>query len=265
MPPPMSFPGFRESLLLAQFREFYTEILRQKAAIESASVSSPAEALSAEPAGRAPTSQAVQQALLAALERQALEADRRGGAFAYEVYREAQYVSAALADEVFLNFDWGGRTTWPLLESKLFQSHVAGELFFDKLEHLLYKRDPMYEDLAAVYFLALALGFKGKYRGEEGSAQLDRYRRELFLKVFHEHPTLLRDERNLFPQSHLHTLREGKAQKLPDPRNWLALIPGVILLWLLLSTVLWVGMAGGIDSILCRIDPIPCSQTTGGH
>jgi type VI secretion system protein ImpK len=206
MQPSMSFPGFRESLLLTQFWEFYMEVLRLKAALESARAVTTGEPSAAPDAGAELTPEAIHQALLATLERQALAADRSGGAFAYEVYREAQYVFAALGDEVFLNFDWEGRKAWPLLESRLFQSHVAGELFFDKLENLLYKRGPVYEDLAAVYFMALSLGFKGKYRGAESTADLDRYRRELFLKVFHQHPHLLGEERSLFPQSHLHTL-----------------------------------------------------------
>jgi type VI secretion system protein ImpK len=265
MPPPMNFPGFRESLLLAQLRDFYMEVLRLKTAIRSSHPTFSADANSVEAAGLELTPHAVHHTLHALLERQALDADRSGGAFAYEVYREAQYVFAALGDEVFLNLDWTGSKAWPLLESKLFQSHVAGELFFDKVDQLLYKRDPAYEDLAAVYFVALSLGFKGKFRGTDSTAQIDRYRSELFVKIFHQHPHLLTEDRSLFPQSYLHTLNEGKAKMLPDPRNWLALIPAVILLWVLLSTMLWVGLTQRIDSTLCSIDPASCSQAPGGR
>lgn len=264
MPPSMSFPGFRESLLLAQFREFYREVLRLMATFQSPYPPSSTEAQSAQAAGAESDSQAVHQALLSLLERQALEAERNGGAFAYEVYREAQYVFAALADEVFLNLDWPGRHTWPLLESKLFQSHIAGELFFDKLDHLLYRRDPTYEDLAAVYFMALALGFKGKFRGTESAGQLDRYRGELYRKVFHQQPLLFRKDQSLIPQSYLHTLREGKARMLPDPRRWLALIPAVILVWLLLTTILWIVLEREINSTLCQIDSAQCAQPAEG-
>lgn len=261
----MSFPGFRESFLLAQFRDFYKEILRLKSQARS---SVPVEAVEEYPTAHPRqdlTAETVHRALLSALEKQALEAERSGGAFAYEVYREAQYVFAALADEVFLNLDWPGSKEWPLLESKLFHSHVAGELFFEKLDRLLQLRDPAYQDLAAVFFMAIALGFKGKFRGNESNACLDRYRRELFLMIFHRPSHGIGEDSELFPESYLHTLREGGKKKLPDPRNWLALIPVVILLWLLLSTVLWQGLAHRVDSTLCRVNSAACANSSGGH
>jgi type VI secretion system protein ImpK len=258
----MNIPGVRESFLLAQFRKFYAEIARLKGQIQT-----PAAAPAPEP-GQAsretplePSPEAIQQALLSAIERQALEAERSGGAFAYEVYREAQYVFAALADEVFLNLDWAGSKTWPLLESQLFQSHQAGELFFEKLDLLLTKRDRAYQDLAAVFFMALALGFKGKYRGADES-RLDRYRQELFLMIFQQRPHLLEEDVSLFPQSYLHTLREGSRKRLPDPRNWVALIPAVLLLWLLLSTLLWNHATKNIDLTLRRIEAAPSYLST---
>lgn len=261
----MSYPGFHESFLQAQFREFYEVILRLKGAVRTPSAVPVANNLPDGSPGRELPVQAIHQELLSALENQALEAERNGGAFAYEVYREAQYVFAALADEVFLNLDWPGRTDWPLLESRLFQSHGAGELFFEKLNRLLLQRGPAYEDLAGVFFLALALGFRGKFRGTGNNAQIDRYRRDLFLMVFHQPPHLSEEDVSLFPQSYLHTLREGGSKKLPDPRNWLALIPAVILIWLLVTTLLWRGLAQKIDSILCRIDSAACYDSSGGH
>ena len=261
----MGFPGFRESFLLAQFREFYSEILRLKSLVRASGPNRAAEENITSQAYQELTAQTVNQALLSALEEQALEAERSGGAFAYEVYREAQYVFAALADEVFLNLDWSGSKEWPLLESKLFQTHIAGELFFEKLDRLLHRRDPAYQDLAAVFFMALALGFKGKFRGTENSAYLDRYRQELFLMIFHQPPHLLGEDIRLFPQSYLHTLREGNKKKLPDPRNWLMLIPAVVLVWLLLSTVMWRGLTHRIDSAICRINGADCTDSSGGR
>lgn len=259
----MSFPGFRESFLLAQFREFYKEILRLKSRVRTLAPAEADEENLTLQAHQDLSAQAVHQELLAVLEKQALEAERSGGAFAYEVYREAQYVSAAMADEVFLNLDWPGNKEWPLLESKLFQTHISGELFFEKLDSLLARRDPAYQDLAAVFFMALALGFKGKYRGSKDPVHLDRYRRELFLMIFHQPPRLLNDEMRLFPQSYLHTLREGGKKKLPDPRKWLMLIPAVLLVWLLLSTIMWQSLTNRIDSTLCRVNPTACSDSSG--
>jgi hypothetical protein len=63
------------------------------------------------------------------LEMQALEAGRRGGEYGVLYYKEAQYVMAALADEIFLTLDWTGRDTWrsDLLETRLFGTYDAGE------------------------------------------------------------------------------------------------------------------------------------------
>ena len=46
---------------------------------------------------------------------------RTGGEYASALYRRAQYVMAALADETFLYLDWPGRDAWRanLLEFKL--------------------------------------------------------------------------------------------------------------------------------------------------
>jgi len=72
-------------------------------------------------------------------------------------YFEAQYVMAAFADEIFIHLDWEGKRAWTsnLLETALFQTHVAGEAFFDKLDQLLRERDPAQKSLAGVYFAAL--------------------------------------------------------------------------------------------------------------
>ena len=261
----MSFTGFRESFLLAQFREFYKEILRLKLRVRTAAPVQPSEGGEpAAPARRDLSAESAHEELRSAIEKLALEAERSGGAFAYEVYREAQYVFAALADEVFLNLDWPGSKTWPLLESELFQSHIAGELFFEKLDRLLARRERAYQDLAAIFFMALALGFKGKFRGTD-DAQLDHYRQELFLMVFHQRPHLLDEDVRLFPQSYLHTLREGSRKKLPDPRNWLVLIPAVILVWLLISTTLWTSITRPIDSTLRKIEAAPSYVSTEGQ
>src|SRR5580658_64213 len=147
--------------LLIQFREFYREVARLKRMVAYAAPVSSAEELiftsaaataigtrgsiatlpAPGPSEASPAVTGVWQQLVSLLERQSLEAGQ-GGAFAYEVYREAQYVMAALADEIFLHLDWEGRSRWTLLESELFHSHAAGEVFFQRVEDLLRQRDP---------------------------------------------------------------------------------------------------------------------------
>jgi type VI secretion system protein ImpK len=255
----MAYPGYQNSLLLSQFREFYRELARLRALAIN-----PANALKALPseAGAAPAIEGKEmwQRLLSLLEMQAARASRSGGAFGFEVYREAQYVMAALADEVFLNEEWPGRGAWLLLETKLFYSCAAGEVFFKKLDVLLQQRDPVYLDLAAVYFFALSLGFQGKYRDNDPQNRLDRYRRQLFAMIFRQNPELLQADTHLFAQTYSHTLSEGKVAKLPHPRNWLLLVVAVVVLWLGVSQILWAKLSSPIKQRLCDITPQSCDQ-----
>src|SRR5947209_3942754 len=90
----------------------------------------------------------VWQRLVSLFERQEAQAWRYGGTYGAEFYKEAQYVMVALADEIFLNTQWEGQRFWVsnLLESKIFRTHVAGELFFQRLDRLLVDRDPVFPE-----------------------------------------------------------------------------------------------------------------------
>jgi len=136
-----------ESFLLTQFREFYQEVVRWKrlaardgqllqvsaAAAPGALVMTGGPGAApgalmlvgggavAGPAGAAGAAAAVTpsvapatiwQALLGLLNRQEAEVRRTGGEYASAIYRRAQYVMAALADEIFLYLDWPGREAW---------------------------------------------------------------------------------------------------------------------------------------------------------
>jgi type VI secretion system protein ImpK len=255
----MAYPGYQNSLLMSQFREFYRELARLRALAIN-----PANALPQLPGeGGQPSAmegKEIWQRLLTLLELQAERAGRNGGAFGFEVYREAQFVMAALADEVFLNEEWIGKSTWLLLETKLFQSASAGEVFFKKLDVLLLQRDPVYLDLAAVYFYALSLGFQGRYRDNDPQGRLDYYKRQLFAMIFRQNPELLQGESHLINQNYSHTLAEGKGARLPHPRNWLLLVAAVVVIWLSVSQALWVNLSSPIKQKLCDITPQSCDQ-----
>jgi len=250
----MAFPGYENSLLLTQFREFYQELARLKAiAINPvAAISQDGPDDQHEPLVQVHD---LWQKLLTLLEAQAERASRSGGAFGFEVYREAQYMMAALADEFFLNENWPGRQGWPLLETRLFRSAAAGEVIFKKLDLLLLQRDPVYLDLAAVYFFALSLGFQGKFRGNDPQNQLGRYKHQLFAMIFRQNPELLQKGNRLFSQTYLHTLAEGKALKLPHPRKWVLLFACIVVVWLVFSHLLWTHLTAPINQHLddiCR-------------
>lgn len=245
-----------ESFLLAAFRELYHEVIHQKAvvtgglsAIPGVPAASPGEA-----AGTPETQvHGVRQALLALFERQSAAA-ARGGGYGSEIYREAQYVMAALADETFLYLDWPGRELWRsnLLESRLFGTHRAGDAVFDRLDAILSGRDPIYIDLARVYLLALALGFAGRYRGGDG-ARLATYRRDLFAFIADRDPEILHGTAHLFPEAYGSTLDQGEPQRLPNLRRWIAAAVLLVALWLGASHALWREHLRDLEPMVQRI------------
>lgn len=249
----MAYPGYQNSLLLIQFREFYQELAQLKH-IAIHRLSSIPEPESQEKIIPAVQPDDIWRRLLTLLESQAERASRSGGAFGFEVYREAQYMMAALADEFFLNENWPGRQNWPLLETRLFHTASAGDLVFKKLDLLLLHRDPVYLDLAAIYFFALSLGFQGKFRGANRQKDLERYKEQLFVMIFRHNPELLQKGNHIIPQTYLHTLAEGKVLKLPHPRRWLLVLAAIILIWLGVSHLLWWQLTGTLDDQLQTIE-----------
>ena len=234
------------AFVLRAFREFYGEVARQRRAVLADPFPRSGED-GAPPS--APSAATVSARLLALLERQALEAGRLGGEAGAGLYRDAQYVLAALGDEVFLHLDWWGRRAWgaSLLESRLFGTQVAGERLFERIDHLLRDHDPVQRDLGAVYLMALSLGFQGRFRGGRELGRLAEYRRELFGFVFRRQPSLLRGERKLFPAAYEHVLR---ASPPPPPRRatrWAGVLAVVAIAYLLLSGLLWHGVAAPVD------------------
>lgn len=242
------------SFLMRQFHDFYREVVRLTRRMEHGAWIFDSTAL---PEGRRtsdleenhlekrPAPSAVWQSLLTLLERQALTARRSGGEFASEIYRQAQYVMAALGDEIFIHTEWPGKDAWQerLLEAELFSSHRAGEVIFERIDELLLRRDPIYLDLAHLYLYALALGFQGRYRERRGGEyELASYRRKLFNFISGRDPELEAGPENLFPQTYSSTLDQAVKKRLPYLQPWLLAFAAVILLWILIAHPIWKGL-----------------------
>src|SRR3954471_12776715 len=94
------------SLLLLQFRDFYGELIKLKRLIKAGqtpSTGSPDKT----PAERMAT--AVSERLAAVMEQQSILAGRRGTDYT-GIYRQTEYVMAALADETLLHIvEWEGK------------------------------------------------------------------------------------------------------------------------------------------------------------
>lgn len=241
------------SFLTRRFREYYREVVRLKRLIaEGDWVFGEEEEATAEGA-ELRTANVAWQRLLTLLERQALMALRAGGDFAEGMYRQGQYLMAALADEIFLNLDWRGSSAWSsnLLESKLFNSHHAGEEVFRRLDEMLFHRDPVAIDLAEIYLQALALGFQGKFRGdEEGPLKIAAYKLKLLEFIGDRDADLLGESAYLFPEAYAATLDQGSGRRLPYLRPWFLALAAVVLVWLLAAQFLWGGLTDELEPLL---------------
>lgn len=259
----MSAADLSGSYLLSQFRAFYAEVrqLKQQAGA-GAWVFKPAD--QAEAADAAADRDAVASSqvnsvigrLCTVLERQALDSNRLGGEYGAALYKEAQYVLAALGDEIFLHeVEWDVRQAWTdnLIEARLFGSNIAGEEFYRRAEELLRRRDPVYAELALVYFLALGAGFRGKYRGRDDGGRIELLKRQLYEFAFRQIPDLDNPSRYAFGDAYMHTLQQGTPRQLPHVRRWLFGLAAVVAVLLLASHVIWVFATGDLHHSVERL------------
>lgn len=175
-----------------------------------------------------------------------LEAQARGARdFGNEAQRRqhriALYATTALIDEVLLmELDWPGRDAWLdlLLEFRFFRTRVAGQRFFELAEQLLLREDTeeaSQVDLAAIFLLALKLGFKGAHRGALGEEKL-RLLRARLLKRAKGCP--LPADGHLFPQAYQFHV-PGKDARLAPLQPWLRAGGFALAAYLLLSSAIW--------------------------
>ena len=189
--------------------------------------------------------------LVALFQRQAITAWKNGGSYGAEFYKEAQYVMVALADEIFLHMQWEGQRAWVtnLLEAKIFRTHAAGQFFFEKLDRLLREQNPVYKDLAAVYLMALSLGFKGKYYGMDDRGKLARYRLQLFTFIYGREPDLDDETRYVFPEAYYHNVREESQRKLSDPRKWILVLLLVMVVYVTATQMFWMQFTQEVNTV----------------
>jgi len=81
--------------------------------------------------------------------------------------QSAKFAIVAFIDETILGSNWEGKEEWLTnpLQLKLFNSFNAGEEYFTRLKELR-QRQRENIDVLEVYYLCLALGYRGKYQLE---------------------------------------------------------------------------------------------------
>lgn len=248
--------------VLYHFEEFYFELLRQKKNVLSKGYVPFSSSTDLVPgdlnSDSAEGSRIILEKLASLLEKQMISVNQQVGDFARQYFKEAVYIMACFADEVFLNIDWQGRKYWEdnLLESRIFGTHDAGDQFFDRLDRFLALRDPGKKDLGQIYLLALGLGFLGKFRGVNDQGQLRQYLRQLYIFVHHRDLKLFDESERLFPESYTHTLDVDDSDKSfhKNPKRHLGLqLSGLLIAFLLISHVAWRVAVGDLADLAAQI------------
>ena len=106
---------------------------------------------------------------------------------------DVAYAAVALLDEIVMSRSDALRDAWAgqSLQLHYFHENVAGEMFFTRLQTL--RGDPRRRDILRVYYVALQLGFEGRYRIRGGDLDLYRIVEELKVELERgrEHDELL--------------------------------------------------------------------------
>jgi len=97
----------------------------------------------------------------------ALETKARQSDVPQEDVQQAKYAIAAFIDEMILTSSWGLKDSWAdkPLQLAYFNDFSAGEEFYNKVDQL---RGAKRNSVLEVYYLCLALGFRGKYVDLQG-------------------------------------------------------------------------------------------------
>lgn len=242
----------RTTFIIECFEEFYRQVLKFKKLVHTQPWK---KADKGEKSSPQATAEFILSNLQNFLENQMTKSTYGGSSYAEHYYTQAQFVMVALADEVFLNLEWPGKSYWEanLLEQRLYNTHSAGEVFFENLEELLKKQNPVQTDLAIIYLNALGLGFRGKYRHFDDAGALKSYRKDLFLFVNRREPYLFQNKTHLFPDAYSHTLEGGAVKELPNLRNWYFIFASLALVYLLTSYIIWYSATAELSQIVDKI------------
>jgi type VI secretion system protein ImpK len=170
-----------------------------------------------------------------------------------ETYRRTRYAMVALADEIFiLNLTWPSAEYWPeyLLEHAVAGTRLAGRQFFDYAREQLgiRERTSLDADLAAVFLLAMQLGFQGMYRGKEGQEALRAFRTKLYPLASGRR--LDGNGGRMFAQAYDYTVvndRDNTRVALAPWLRWVAYGAGA---YLIVSSLLWLTLTWSLLNVI---------------
>ncbi|MBW3567845.1 MAG: DotU family type IV/VI secretion system protein [Proteobacteria bacterium] len=144
----------------------------------------------------------------------------------------ANFAVGAFLDEIMLVSLWRGRSEWQKrsLQKQRFNTVNSGVEFYERLDAL--GREP--EDLAVreVFFLCLALGFKGKYFRRDDQRRIEEIRTQELAQLLPGDTVRELSELTLFPAAYGSRSRDGMGSFKPRVRlvPWVVGLPVVMIL-----------------------------------
>lgn len=174
----------------------------------------------------------------------------------YHLYDAMRYIMVALADDQFLHMktEWPGRARWltNLLEKQYFGTQRAGATFFDRIDDLLASRDKTKEEVATAFLIALLLGFKGRFRGDE-EQEITGYKERLQYFVGVGKSGTVDPAKPLFPDAYAHTITNEPDQKMPDHRVYTRLTLLVVVLYFGVGHWSWWSQTDEIRQVVDKV------------
>lgn len=273
-PPPSANPTF----LVQKFRTFYNEVVvyrSQKAefaaGFSTAIVTDYSADLSPEQSANSLSVRLHQM-----LELQLAESSWMGGEIA-ELYPDAQYAMAVLGDEMLSNLEWPGQGAWGKhrLELTVFKTTASDLELFKRVDKLL-KNGPRTvgtRDLARVYLLTIASGFKGKFRPFDLPRALAEYRRRLYEFVYGGDALLLYgEERRIFPEAESVTVKGKAVSRFSMAQQWAAVLVMLLVGYTVISQMTWSRVSADLKDMAGRVEQARTATTAppnpnggGGH
>lgn len=249
--------------LASKFRTFYNEIINQKhqgsefaSGFATAIVSHDSHDESHMTPEQA--AEALSVRLHQMLELQQAEATWTGGETATR-YPEAQYAMAVLADETLSTMQWKGGSAWPQhsLEQKLYKSNAADLEFFRRVDRLFKEgmSTAVSRDLARVYLLTIAAGFRGKYATFGLTRALHEYRQRLYEYIHGGDALLLyADDRKIFPEAASRTIVGKAMSRFSGAQRWVAVLVSVLIAYTVLAHIAWNRASADLQDVTARVE-----------
>ncbi len=261
----------RPPFFVPKFRSFYNEIVLYKHQ-KSEFTAGFATAIVDYTSDLTPdaAAQSLSKRLQEILELQHAEALWMGGE-ASTRYPDAQYAMAVLADEMFTHMEWPGQPSWPqyLLEPKLFKTRAADVEFFKRVDKLLKEErahpTPAARDLARLYLLVLASGFRGKYRVPNLRRPLAEYRRALYEFVYGGDALMLYgSERRIFPEATQRTLASRAVSRFSMLQQWAAALILLLVGYTLIANFAWKSVSADLADVTARVEAANRTSSSDG-